>query len=94
MNKSQYINGGRNNIRILQVEKIKLKIIDLLRNNSVTSLDSMYFIFFKKKQRALAYVATTGITMLLTAYTSMCMGRSDLIRSPTAFSRIKPTRNL
>ena len=39
---------------------------------------------------ATAYVAITGITMLLTAYTAMCMGRGDLIRSPTAFSKIMP----
>ncbi|ODS38066.1 MAG: hypothetical protein A7316_08645 [Candidatus Altiarchaeales archaeon WOR_SM1_86-2] len=39
---------------------------------------------------AAAYVAITGITMLLTAYTAMRMGRGDLIRSPTAFSKLKP----
>ena len=44
----------------------------------------------KGMDNAVAYVAITGITMLLTAYTAMCMGRGDLIRSPTAFSKLKP----
>ena len=42
----------------------------------------------KGRDNAVAYIAITGITMLLTAYTAMCIGRGDLIRSPTAFSRI------
>lgn len=42
------------------------------------------------ENEAESYVLVTGITTLLTALTAYKVGRADLIRSPTAFSRIMP----
>jgi len=67
-----------------------------LRLESERNFSRMKWVYDRRRMpnkgmdNAAAYVAITGITMLLTAYTAMRMGRGDLIRSPTAFSKIMP----